>query len=83
MAPTGGQRWFEQSSKPKDERTKLCGPAYERGRDKSGPQRAGSAPSSLVMGGRRVRVQRPRVRDDNGEVTLPSWQSFLQDEPSE
>ena len=65
-----------------NERDELCGPAYERGR-KEGPRRAGSAPGSLVMGGRRVRVQRPRVRDEQGEVTLPSWRTFSQEDPLE
>lgn len=65
-----------------NERDELCGPAYERGR-KVGPRRAGSTPGSLVMGGRRVRVQRPRVRDEQGEVTLPSWRAFSHEDPLE
>ena len=56
------------------ERAELCGPAYERGR-KSGPRRAGSAPGSLVH------VRRPRVRDEHGEVTLPSWAAFSETDP--
>lgn len=63
-----------------NERDELCGPAYERGR-KSSPRRAGSTPGSLVMGGRRVRVKRPRVRDEHGEVTLPSWATFSEEDP--
>jgi hypothetical protein len=44
--------------------------------------RAGYAPGELVMGGRRVSVQRPRVRDQNGrEVPLPSWKTFRDEDP--
>lgn len=35
-------------------------------------------PSSVVLGGRRVAVQRPRVRRaGGGEVQLPTWQAFV------
>jgi len=61
------------------ERTELCGAAYERGRQ--GARRAGSTRGELVMGGRRVRVKRPRVRDAGGEVVLPSWQEFSNTDP--
>lgn len=63
-----------------EERTRLCGPAYTRG-DRSGPRRAGSAQGELVMGGRRVRVRRPRVRDEDGEVALPCWEEFSAEDP--
>lgn len=61
------------------EREEICGPAYARDRD--GPRRAGSAPGELILGGRRVRVKRPRVRDDHGEVHLPSWLEFADEDP--
>ena len=51
-----------------DERKELCGPAYERGVQSAG-HRAGSAPGRLVMGGRRVTVRRPRVRDEPAFAT--------------
>lgn len=39
--------------------------------------RNGSAPGSVVLGGRSVPVRRPRaVRTDGGEVTLDSWAVF-------
>lgn len=39
--------------------------------------RHGAEPSSLVLGGRKVAVDRPRVRGvAGGEVCLPSWQAF-------
>lgn len=48
---------------------------------KHDPERAatrnGSAPGSVVLGGRSVPVRRPRaVRTDGGEVTLDSWSVF-------
>jgi putative transposase len=62
------------------DRETLCGPAYARGRRK-GPRRAGSAQGELVMGGRRVQVRRPRARDEEGEVELPSWRQFAAEDP--
>ena len=62
-----------------EERTALCGAAYERG--SSPARRAGSAPGQLVMGGRKVRVKRPRVRDEEGEISLESYQQFSQSDP--
>ena len=61
------------------DRAALCGPAY--GRDQGAARRAGSAPGGVVMGGRRVTVRRPRVRDDEGEVELPSWREFSAEDP--
>jgi putative transposase len=63
------------------ERSELCGPAYHRGQ--SGPQRAGTAPGSLVMGGRKITTRRPRVRDDGHEVPLSSWSDFAEEDPLE
>ena len=54
-----------------EERTALCGAPYERGCQQQA-RRAGSAPGQLVMGGRKVSVTRPRVRDEQGELTLES-----------
>lgn len=62
------------------DRSRLCGPAYERGHGRR-PRRAGSAQGELVMGGRRVRVKRPRVRDEEGEVALPCWEDFSAADP--
>jgi len=62
------------------EREALCGPAYARGRE-GGPRRAGSASGELVLGGRRARVRRPRVRDEHGELGLPSWKEFACEDP--
>ncbi|MCB9751789.1 MAG: transposase [Myxococcales bacterium] len=64
-----------------EDRTRLCGRAYDRDRGAQGPSRAGSCTSSLVLGGRKVGVRRPRVRDANGEVALPTWQAFAAEDP--
>ena len=63
-----------------EDRTRLCGPARSRG----GPDEAlrwGSTRGRLVMGGRRVAVRRPRVRQDGAEVALPSWEAFADEDP--
>ena len=61
------------------DRLALCGPAYVRGQE--GPQRAGSTEGMLTLGGRRVKVRRPRVRDAKGEVELPSWRELAAEDP--
>jgi transposase-like protein len=63
------------------ERTEVCGPRYQHRSDRSA-YRAGHAPGELVLGGRRVRVSRPRVRSREGhEVALPSWTEFSREDP--
>jgi len=64
-----------------EERTRLCGAPYERGERTL--RRAGSAPGELVLGGRKVRVKRPRVRNSEGEVMLESYQYFSESDPLE
>lgn len=61
------------------DRVALCGAAYDR--DQGAARRAGSAPGRLVMGGRRVTVRKPRVRDEDGEVELPSWRELAAEDP--
>jgi len=64
-----------------DERTQLVGPRYAHLPMRQA-RRSGSAPGELVMGGRRVRVRRPRARTlDGQEVQLPSWTSFGAEDP--
>jgi hypothetical protein len=54
------------------ERVALCGERYEHLADRQA-LRAGHVASSLVLGGRRVAVQRPRARSVAGrELRLPS-----------
>jgi putative transposase len=64
-----------------EERTALCGPRYQHDAERTS-SRAGYAPGELVMGGRRVSVPRPRVRDREGrEVPLSSWSAFGDEDP--
>jgi transposase-like protein len=51
----------------------LCGPLWKRDPERVAG-RAGTTPSAVTLGGRRVRVNRPRVRNREGqEVELPSF----------
>lgn len=64
-----------------EERAQLCGPKFARVPER-GAGRAGSAPSELVLGGRRVSLRRPRVRTMDGqEVELESWGHFADEDP--
>lgn len=59
-----------------DERVRVCGPIHAKltGR---GATRGGTTPSSVVLGGRKVPVRRPRARYvDGGEVALDTWAAF-------
>ena len=63
------------------ERSGLCGARYQHvpGRQAS---RAGHVGSSLVLGGRRVAVGRPRARSVDGhELILPSWREWTKRDP--
>lgn len=62
-----------------DERTMLCGPRYAH--DGAPATRAGHARGELSMGGQRVSVNRPRVRDHAGEVPLATWERFAEADP--
>src|SRR5712691_13403037 len=65
------------------ERVVLCGERYEHLADRQA-LRAGHVASSLVMGGRRVAVQRPRARTVEGhELRLPSWREWSARDPLE
>ena len=64
-----------------EDRTALCGPknkpqeereAYRHGHDKG----------QVVLGGRKIRMSKPRVRSVRGEeVELPHWREFRQEDP--
>ena len=63
------------------ERTALCGARYAH-QEQRQAVRAGHVPSSLVLGGRRVEIQRPRVRSSDGhELGLPSWPAWSSRDP--
>src|SRR5260370_17851956 len=58
------------------ERVVLCGERYEHLAERQA-LRAGHVASSLVLGGRRVAVQRPRARSVAGRgLRLPSWREW-------
>ena len=65
------------------ERVALCGARYAHLADRQA-LRAGHVASSLVLGGRRVAVQRPRARSVEGcELGLPSWREWSARDPLE
>ncbi len=58
------------------ERAALCGPRYARLPERQAI-RSGHVSSSLVLGGRRAKVPRPRARGVAGqEPSLPSWAAW-------
>jgi len=59
-----------------EERSELCGLRYRHDAERQA-LRGGAVTSSLTLGGRRVRVERPRVRSIDGhEMILPSWRAW-------
>ena len=62
------------------DREALCGPAHRRGTP-ADPRRWGHAEGRLVMGGQRVVVRKPRVRQSGKEVALPAWEAFSDEDP--
>jgi transposase-like protein len=55
------------------DREDLCGPLWKRDPERSAG-RAGTTPSEVTLGGRRVPIRRPRVRTQDGqEMELPSF----------
>jgi transposase-like protein len=63
-----------------EDRTAICGPRYAHQPDRPA-SRAGAAPSEVVLGGRKVAIQRPRVRTADGEVPLPTFQTMAGTDP--
>ena len=63
------------------DRTALCGPAWQPDAARSS-RRAGSTESPITLGGRRLRVRRPRVRSQAGaELALPSYEAAARRDP--
>ena len=62
------------------ERSAICGERYARMADRVA-MRSGHGASSLTLGGRRVKIRRPRVRGADGEVSLPSWREWSSRDP--
>jgi transposase-like protein len=63
-----------------EDRTAICGPRYQHQTDRSA-SRAGTVPSEVVLGGRKVAIRRPRVRQDGTEVPLPTFQVMAGEDP--
>jgi len=63
-----------------DDRTAICGPRYQHQAERSA-SRAGTVPSEVVLGGRKVQIRRPRVRADGEEVALPTFHAFADTDP--
>jgi putative transposase len=63
-----------------EDRTALCGARYAHQAARAA-SRAGTVPSAVVLGGRKVVVQRPRVRAAGQEVPLPTFQTLAQEDP--
>jgi transposase-like protein len=66
-----------------EEREALCGPKHTQREDRRA-YRHGHCAGSLVMGGRRVTLPRPRVRSLEGqELELPAWKLWSDEDPLE
>ncbi len=78
LALRSGMKVFTQMLE--EDRTALCGPRYAHEPDRPA-SRAGRAPSEVVLGGRKVLIQRPRVRTAEGEVPLPTFQTMAATDP--
>src|SRR5438445_11056912 len=63
-----------------EDRTAICGPRYQHQADRSA-SRAGTVPSEVVLGGRKVAIRRPRVRRDGADVPLPTFRVMASDDP--
>jgi transposase-like protein len=58
----------------------ICGARYAR-REEAAPRRWGRQAGTAVLGGRRVRIQRPRVRQSGAEVALPTYERLQEEDP--
>ena len=63
-----------------DDRTAICGPRYQHQSERTA-SRAGTVPSEVVLGGRKVEIRRPRVRAHGEEVGLPTFRAFADTDP--
>jgi transposase-like protein len=63
-----------------EDRTAICGPRYAHQPEREA-SRAGTVPSEVVLGGRKVALQRPRVRANAAEVPLPTFQLMASEDP--
>src|ERR1700693_5149687 len=63
-----------------DDRTAICGQRYQHQVERQA-SRAGTVPSEVVLGGRKVALRRPRVRANGEEVPLPTFQAMASEDP--
>ena len=71
----------EVAARLEADREELCGPP-RRWQPERQAYRYGYDQGQLVLGGRKVRVRKPRVRGaEGGEIPLPSWQQFASEDP--
>lgn len=63
-----------------EDRTAICGPRYQHQAQRQAT-RAGTVPSEVVLGGRKVAIRRPRVRQDDAEVPLPTFGLMAREDP--
>lgn len=63
-----------------EDRTALCGPRYAHQPERAA-SRAGTVPSEVVLGGRRLAVPRPRVRAAGRDVPLPTFLALAHTDP--
>src|SRR5207247_9931581 len=63
-----------------EDRTAICGPRYQHQAERQA-SRAGTVPSEVTLGGRKVAIRRPRVRRDGAEVPLSTFQLMASDDP--
>jgi hypothetical protein len=63
-----------------EDRTTICGPRYAHEPERPA-SRAGTTRSEVVLGGRKVSIQRPRVRTAAGEIPLPTFQTMAATDP--
>jgi hypothetical protein len=64
-----------------EDRQALCGPARRWQTDRAA-YRHGYGEGQLVLGGRKVKLTKPRVRSVEGrELELPSWGHFAEEDP--
>jgi len=63
-----------------EDRTVICGARYQHQVERHA-SRAGTVPSEVVLGGRKVAIRRPRVRTTGTEVPLPTFQLMASEDP--
>jgi transposase-like protein len=65
-----------------EDRERLCGPRHQQAEGRRA-YRHGSEEAPVVLGGRKVRVKKLRVRSatGGGEITLPTWEDVTREDP--